>query len=325
MGCSASIDERPAGGPGPFPSVTASAGFESVAKFDHTGLPNEDRCICEKVRKGVYLFTVIDGHKGTICSDFVRDHLHTHIKKQPGMEVLGGELRDPRQALVDGYLETDVAFLKCMDTLEKQVVMLDGVEIDITDDLRSSGACATSALIVGSELFVANAGDCRTLVCRSGLSLNLTVDQNCLRLDERQRVEAAGAFVLQNRVFGDLAVRKLAKDETDGINDGIADAALCKHHQVTRSFGDRGFKFTAAESQAVNHPDKDPASESDEADSLADLRSAAPGDLPHPKAAVETSPKEYINDPVAAKTPLTAKPEIETHTLKVQAIQPRIP
>ena len=40
----------------------------------------------------VYLLTMIDGHKGTMCGDFVRDNLHPHIRKQPGMEVLGGDL-----------------------------------------------------------------------------------------------------------------------------------------------------------------------------------------------------------------------------------------
>ena len=34
--------------------MTASAGFSSRAKVDHTGRPNEDRCVWEKIRKGVY-------------------------------------------------------------------------------------------------------------------------------------------------------------------------------------------------------------------------------------------------------------------------------
>ena len=98
--------------------------------------------------------------------------LHEYIKKQPGMEVLADELRDPRQvggpsqcvlrdprqcswpgdltgkglaamqALIDGYLEADVDFLKDMDSMERQVVMVDGTEIDITADLRNSGATA---------------------------------------------------------------------------------------------------------------------------------------------------------------------------------------
>ena len=68
MGCTASIEiadrERiAANGPGPFPSVTASAGFASRGKADHTGRPNEDRALHEQVRRGVYLFSVVDGHK----------------------------------------------------------------------------------------------------------------------------------------------------------------------------------------------------------------------------------------------------------------------
>ncbi len=165
--------------PGPFPHVKALCGMSTVANNKrNAGLPNEDRAITECVRRAVYMYSVCDGHKGPMCADFLSDKLHEYIKKQPGMEALADELRDPRQALMDGYLEADVDFLKAMDEMEKQVVMVDGTEIDITADLRNSGSTACTALIAGNELFVANVGDSRCVLCRSGLSLNLTNDHN---------------------------------------------------------------------------------------------------------------------------------------------------
>ena len=68
---------------------------------------------------------------------------------------------------------------------------------------------------------------------RSGLSLNLTNDHNPESAFERQRVEAAGAMIIRNRVWGDLA--------------------------VTRAIGDRGFKFTKEEGDL---PDDHPGSNS---------------------------------------------------------------
>ena len=38
-----------------------------------------------------------------------------------------------------------------------------------------------SALIVGNQMFVANVGDSRCVVCRGGVSLGLTEDQTCSR------------------------------------------------------------------------------------------------------------------------------------------------
>jgi len=247
--------------PGPFPHVKAMTGMATVAnnKKD-AGLPNEDRAVVEEVRRAVYMYSVIDGHKGPMCADFLQSQLHESIKKQPGMEPLADELRDPRQALMDGYYEADVAFLKQMDAMERQVVMVDGTEIDITADLRNSGSTGCTALIVGNELFVANVGDSRCVLCRSGLSLNLTNDHNPDSAFERQRVEAAGAMIIRNRVYGDLA--------------------------VTRSFGDRGFKFTKEEGG---------------------LDDDEPG---------ASSPLTYINDPHTTKSPLTAMAEIEVHTIK---------
>lgn len=245
---------------GPFPHVVASSGFASEKNTHRSALPNEDRCVTEKILRGVYMYSVMDGHKGPMCSDFLADRLHGYIKKQPGMEVLADELRDPRQALIDGYLEADVQFLKDMDAMEKQTVMVDGVEIDISADLRNSGSTACTAIIVGNELYVANVGDSRCVICRSGLSLNLTVDQNCDRVDEKKRVEEAGAMVIRGRVFGDLA--------------------------VTRSIGDRGFKFTKEEADTKE------------------------GDVGY------HSPVAYLNDPMHAKPSVIAVPEIEVHTIK---------
>ena len=129
-----------AANPGPFPHVKALCGMSTVSNNRaNAGLPNEDRAITECVRRAVYLYSICDGHKGPMCADFLSEKLHETIKKQPGMEPLADELRDPRQALIDGYYEADIEFLKAMDAMEKQVVMVDGTEIDITADLRNSG------------------------------------------------------------------------------------------------------------------------------------------------------------------------------------------
>jgi hypothetical protein len=119
MGCAASLPEPAGAGgtagstgtkapiapthgnPGPFPHVIAVAGHATLSNTkNQANLPNEDRSISEQILRAVYMYSVMDGHKGPMCADFLSDKLHEYIKKQPGMEVLADELRDPRQALV---------------------------------------------------------------------------------------------------------------------------------------------------------------------------------------------------------------------------------
>ena len=114
--------------------------------------PDFRLCVCTRVQvcQGVSLCTVLDGHKGSTCVDFVQNNLHSAIKRvrcvcflskrrirlpvvapvpcvcawcvsgvaargvaqQPGMELVADDVRNARQALIDGYLECDVVFLK---------------------------------------------------------------------------------------------------------------------------------------------------------------------------------------------------------------------
>lgn len=54
------------------------------------------------------------------------------------------------------------------------------------------GATAIAALIVGGELWVANAGDCRGVLCRGGKALALSRDHTADDDAERGRLTAAG-------------------------------------------------------------------------------------------------------------------------------------
>lgn len=57
---------------------------------------------------------------------------------------------------------------------------------------RDAGTTALAALIAGDALLVANAGDCRAVMCRRGRAIDLSRDHNAD--SEAARVEAAGIF-----------------------------------------------------------------------------------------------------------------------------------
>lgn len=53
----------------------------------------------------------------------------------------------------------------------------------------SSGVCCVTAVIEGQEVVVSNLGDCRAVLCRSGMAEPLTKDHRAEDKDERKRIE----------------------------------------------------------------------------------------------------------------------------------------
>lgn len=52
-----------------------------------------------------------------------------------------------------------------------------------------SGVCCVTALIEGKEIIISNLGDCRAVLCGSGVAEALTRDHRAEREDERKRIE----------------------------------------------------------------------------------------------------------------------------------------
>lgn len=66
----------------------------------------------------------------------------------------------PSQALLEAFVKTDIAFRNELNSCRKSKGL-------IQKDWHP-GCTAITALIVKNKLFVANAGDCRTIICRAG-------------------------------------------------------------------------------------------------------------------------------------------------------------
>ena len=85
-----------------------------------------------------------------------------------------------------------------------------------TDQARDAGSTASTAVLVGDRLLVANVGDSRVVACRAGSAIPLSTDHKPDRSDERQRIEEAGGFVIWAgtwRVGGVLAVSRVFGDK----------------------------------------------------------------------------------------------------------------
>ncbi|XP_023541902.1 probable protein phosphatase 2C 76 [Cucurbita pepo subsp. pepo] len=136
----------------------------------------------------VCLFGIFDGHGGSRAAEFLKDHLFENLMKHPNF------LMDTKVAISETYQRTDAEFL----SLEKET-------------LRDDGSTASTALLVGNHLYVANVGDSRAIISKGGEAIPLSEDHKPNRTDERRRIEKAGGVVMWAgtwRVGGVLAMSR---------------------------------------------------------------------------------------------------------------------
>ena len=70
------------------------------------------------------------------------------------------------------------------------------------------GAVVSTCILIGNMLYCVNVGDCRSVLCRAGKAINLSVDQKAARKSEALRVKRLGGYVSHGRVFGRLMISR---------------------------------------------------------------------------------------------------------------------
>ncbi|GAB2267098.1 hypothetical protein Dimus_002082 [Dionaea muscipula] len=156
-------------------------------------------------QKEIHVFGIFDGHRGSAAAEFSARALPTFLQSLSSVS--------PAEALVKAFVETDIAFRSTLDTHRRSKVL---IEKD-----WHPGCTAIVALLVKNKLYVANAGDCRVILCQGGHAIALSRDHVASCFEERERVMNAGGEV------------KWLVDTWR-----VGDAGL----QVTRSMGDDDLK-----------------------------------------------------------------------------------
>lgn len=77
------------------------------------------------------------------------------------------------------------------------------------------------AYFVNRSLLVANAGDCRAVLSRSGVAIEMSEDHRPCRASERKRIESVGGYVDDGYLNGQLGVtRALGNWHIKGLKEG---------------------------------------------------------------------------------------------------------
>lgn len=84
---------------------------------------------------------------------------------------------------------------------------------DYLKQVESAAGCtATVVLITPTEIFCANAGESRTVMCERGMAIELSKDHKPDLPEERARIIKAGGDVMEGRVNGMLALSRAIGD-----------------------------------------------------------------------------------------------------------------
>lgn len=161
--------------------------------------------------KRVCLFGIFDGHGGSRAAEYLKEHLFDNLMKHPQF------IANTKMAISETYQQTDMAFLDS----ERETY-------------RDDGSTASTAVLVGNHLYVANVGDSRTVISKAGRAIPLSEDHKPNRSDERKRIESAGGVVMwagtwrvggvlaMSRAFGNRMLKQFVVAEPE-IQDQVID------------------------------------------------------------------------------------------------------
>ncbi|KAL9330970.1 hypothetical protein ACSQ67_000580 [Phaseolus vulgaris] len=153
--------------------------------------------------QSICLFGIFDGHGGSRAAEYLKEHLFDNLLKHPKF------LTDAKLAILfDAHPSHVCHFSLCGETYKQtDANFLDSEK----DTFRDDGSTASTAVLVDNHLYVANVGDSRTIISKSGKAIALSEDHKPNRSDERKRIENAGGVVMWAgtwRVGGVLAMSR---------------------------------------------------------------------------------------------------------------------
>ncbi|XP_010921355.2 probable protein phosphatase 2C 47 [Elaeis guineensis] len=143
-------------------------------------------------------YGVFDGHGGPDAAAYIKRH---------AMRLVFEDTDFPQAS------EADKVFSDSVENSVRKAFLL--ADLALADDCTitsSSGTTALTALLFGRLLLVANAGDCRAVLCRKGKAVELSQDHRPIYAAERQRVEESGGYIDDGYLNGVLSVTRALGD-----------------------------------------------------------------------------------------------------------------
>ncbi|CAL9175176.1 unnamed protein product [Musa hybrid cultivar] len=153
---------------------------------------------------GFSFAAVLDGHAGLSSVEFLREELYKEcvLALQGGLLLTSKNFAAVRDAIQKAFEDVDAKLLIWLEQTGKEV---------------ESGATATVMFIRNDILIISHIGDSCVVISRTGKAEVLTnphrpYGKNRVSLEEIKRVRAAGGWIVDGRICGDLAVSRAFGD-----------------------------------------------------------------------------------------------------------------
>lgn len=143
-------------------------------------------------------YGVFDGHGGPDAAAYIKRH---------AIRFFFEDAEFPRAS------KADSVFLESVEnSVRKTFLQADLALADECTVSTSSGTTALTALVFGRILLVANAGDCRAVLCRKGEALEMSQDHRPIYAVECRRIEESGGYIDDGYLNGVLSVSRALGD-----------------------------------------------------------------------------------------------------------------
>ncbi|XP_044487420.1 probable protein phosphatase 2C 13 [Mangifera indica] len=143
-------------------------------------------------------YAVFDGHGGPEAAVFIKKNAMKLFFEDSDLPPIS---------------DFDDVFLAELENSHRRAFLL--ADRALADDCSVGSTCGTTALtalVLGRHLLVANAGDCRAVLCRKGVAVDMSKDHRPSYLPERRRVEGLGGYIDYGYVNGYLSVTRALGD-----------------------------------------------------------------------------------------------------------------
>lgn len=179
-----------------------------------------------------HVFGVFDGHGGREVARFVKSHFTSELLKN--QNYLSGDLGE---ALKENFLKMDEILLdpSSKTELENEAKLSKQDEekispggekgqVDLFKQLfntkaqdkssiaMTTGCTACACLIDEKSIYLANAGDSRAILCKSGIAIPLSEDHKPELAGEKARIYKAEGWITDGRIKGNLNLSRSLGD-----------------------------------------------------------------------------------------------------------------
>ncbi|XP_027333903.1 probable protein phosphatase 2C 13 [Abrus precatorius] len=144
-------------------------------------------------------YAVFDGHGGPNAAAFLKNNAMTLFFEDADM--------------LQSY-DADALFLKRLEDCHRRAFLDADLALAVEQSVPGyCGTTALTALILGRHLLVANAGDCRAVLCRRGVAVDMSQDHRPSYTPECNRVMKSGGFIdAEGYLNGTLSVSRALGD-----------------------------------------------------------------------------------------------------------------